>query len=185
MYKGKGFCGGVIYKPTWILTASHCMADIDVQFLKVVAGIHFRYWATDTWQTLLPLWSKNSACKTFTLLKKHHKSPYASFAVCQGSTTRRWTRAQNRQSRSLRSSCTKSTCQGLLTMTLPFSTWLCPSPTQRTPSQSACLRVLWQNVSCGRSAYTRWAAGAGGVKTGPPHTSCGSWKSHGFGHSSV
>lgn len=38
MYKDKGFCGGVIYKPMWILTASHCMEKIDVQFLKVVAG---------------------------------------------------------------------------------------------------------------------------------------------------
>ncbi|XP_068612676.1 coagulation factor VII-like [Brachionichthys hirsutus] len=40
VYKGKGFCGGVIYKPTWILTASHCLEDTDVQFLKVVAGEH-------------------------------------------------------------------------------------------------------------------------------------------------
>ncbi|KAK2857213.1 hypothetical protein Q5P01_005948 [Channa striata] len=40
VYKGKGFCGGVIYKPTWILTASHCMEDTDARFLKVVAGEH-------------------------------------------------------------------------------------------------------------------------------------------------
>ncbi|XP_034460423.1 coagulation factor VII-like [Hippoglossus hippoglossus] len=40
MYKNKGFCGGVIYKPTWILTASHCMENIDVQLLQVVAGEH-------------------------------------------------------------------------------------------------------------------------------------------------
>lgn len=40
MYKGKGFCGGVIYKPTWILTASHCMEKMEVQFLKVAAGKH-------------------------------------------------------------------------------------------------------------------------------------------------
>ncbi|CAJ1086875.1 LOW QUALITY PROTEIN: coagulation factor VII-like [Xyrichtys novacula] len=40
VHKGKGFCGGVIYKPTWILTASHCMDDTDVQFLQVVAGEH-------------------------------------------------------------------------------------------------------------------------------------------------
>uniref|UniRef100_A0A8C4HAM2 Coagulation factor VII n=2 Tax=Dicentrarchus labrax TaxID=13489 RepID=A0A8C4HAM2_DICLA len=40
VYKGKGFCGGVIYKPTWILTASHCLEDTDAQFLKVVAGEH-------------------------------------------------------------------------------------------------------------------------------------------------
>ncbi|XP_019968714.2 coagulation factor VII [Paralichthys olivaceus] len=40
MYNSKGFCGGVIYKPTWILTASHCMDNIDVRFLKVVVGEH-------------------------------------------------------------------------------------------------------------------------------------------------
>ncbi|XP_026219557.1 coagulation factor VII [Anabas testudineus] len=40
VYKGKGFCGGVIYKPTWILTASHCMENTNAQFLKVVAGEH-------------------------------------------------------------------------------------------------------------------------------------------------
>uniref|UniRef100_A0A8C2ZG97 Coagulation factor VIIi n=1 Tax=Cyclopterus lumpus TaxID=8103 RepID=A0A8C2ZG97_CYCLU len=40
LYKGKGFCGGVIYKPTWILTASHCLEDADARFLKVVAGEH-------------------------------------------------------------------------------------------------------------------------------------------------
>ncbi|KAF3688309.1 Coagulation factor VII [Channa argus] len=40
MNKGKGFCGGVIYKPTWILTASHCMEDMSAEFLKVVAGEH-------------------------------------------------------------------------------------------------------------------------------------------------
>uniref|UniRef100_A0A8C7UBS0 Coagulation factor VII n=1 Tax=Oncorhynchus mykiss TaxID=8022 RepID=A0A8C7UBS0_ONCMY len=36
----KGFCGGVIYKPTWILTASHCLENIKAQHLKVVAGEH-------------------------------------------------------------------------------------------------------------------------------------------------
>ncbi|KAM9328522.1 uncharacterized protein KZ484_019919 [Pholidichthys leucotaenia] len=39
-YKGKGFCGGVIYKPTWIITASHCVENTDKNFLKVVAGEH-------------------------------------------------------------------------------------------------------------------------------------------------
>ncbi|XP_034721094.1 coagulation factor VII-like, partial [Etheostoma cragini] len=38
VYKDKGFCGGVIYSPTWILTASHCLEDTEAQFLKVVAG---------------------------------------------------------------------------------------------------------------------------------------------------
>uniref|UniRef100_A0A665TYN0 Coagulation factor VII-like n=1 Tax=Echeneis naucrates TaxID=173247 RepID=A0A665TYN0_ECHNA len=36
--RGKGFCGGVIFKPTWIITASHCMENTDTRFLKVVAG---------------------------------------------------------------------------------------------------------------------------------------------------
>ncbi|XP_061572212.1 coagulation factor VII [Cololabis saira] len=40
VYKGKGFCGGVIYKPDWILTASHCLESTDKRFLKVVAGEH-------------------------------------------------------------------------------------------------------------------------------------------------
>ncbi|KAM9738148.1 coagulation factor VII-like isoform 2-T2 [Menidia menidia] len=40
VYKGKGFCGGVIVKPTWILTAAHCLENTDRRFLKVVAGEH-------------------------------------------------------------------------------------------------------------------------------------------------
>ncbi|XP_031175710.1 coagulation factor VII isoform X1 [Sander lucioperca] len=40
VYKDKGFCGGVIYTPTWILTASHCLEDTETRFLKVVAGEH-------------------------------------------------------------------------------------------------------------------------------------------------
>ncbi|XP_033935445.1 coagulation factor VII isoform X2 [Pseudochaenichthys georgianus] len=40
VYKGKGFCGGVIFKPFWILTASHCIEDTEVQLLQVVAGEH-------------------------------------------------------------------------------------------------------------------------------------------------
>ncbi|XP_057715482.1 coagulation factor VII [Corythoichthys intestinalis] len=40
LYKGKGFCGGVIIEPMWILTASHCLEDTDLQFLDVVAGEH-------------------------------------------------------------------------------------------------------------------------------------------------
>ncbi|KAM6957989.1 uncharacterized protein LKV04_022125 [Tautogolabrus adspersus] len=40
VYQGKGFCGGVILNPTWILTASHCLEDTEVQFLQVVAGEH-------------------------------------------------------------------------------------------------------------------------------------------------
>ncbi|KAM3585222.1 uncharacterized protein V6R79_010780 [Siganus canaliculatus] len=39
-HNGKGFCGGVIYKPTWIITASHCLEEAQKEFLKVVAGEH-------------------------------------------------------------------------------------------------------------------------------------------------
>uniref|UniRef100_A0A672YPQ0 Coagulation factor VII n=1 Tax=Sphaeramia orbicularis TaxID=375764 RepID=A0A672YPQ0_9TELE len=40
LYKGKGFCGGVLFRPWWVLTASHCLENMDVQFLQVVAGEH-------------------------------------------------------------------------------------------------------------------------------------------------
>lgn len=70
VYKGKGFCGGVIYKPTWVLTASHCMEDIDVQFLTVVAGIHF---------TVPPSIACNNLClQTFYLFKK---TPQTTFCI--------------------------------------------------------------------------------------------------------
>ncbi|XP_059409426.1 coagulation factor VII-like [Carassius carassius] len=39
-YGQKGFCGGVIYKPTWILTAAHCLEKLNVRFLNIVAGEH-------------------------------------------------------------------------------------------------------------------------------------------------
>ncbi|CAL8306817.1 unnamed protein product [Merluccius merluccius] len=38
--RGKGFCGGIIFKPRWVLTASHCLEDIQAQNLQVVAGEH-------------------------------------------------------------------------------------------------------------------------------------------------
>uniref|UniRef100_A0A672YQ35 Coagulation factor VII n=1 Tax=Sphaeramia orbicularis TaxID=375764 RepID=A0A672YQ35_9TELE len=43
LYKGKGFCGGVLFRPWWVLTASHCLENMDVQTLNpglCLAGEH-------------------------------------------------------------------------------------------------------------------------------------------------
>ncbi|TRY92722.1 hypothetical protein DNTS_024811, partial [Danionella cerebrum] len=39
-YGQKGFCGGVIYNHLYILTAAHCLENLKLKFLKIVAGEH-------------------------------------------------------------------------------------------------------------------------------------------------
>ncbi|XP_017260452.1 coagulation factor VII [Kryptolebias marmoratus] len=88
VYKGKGFCGGVIYKPTWILTASHCLEDSEAQFLKVIAGEHNILVNESTEQTLQVLeiimhenYVKSTVDNDIALLRLASPIVYSTYAV--------------------------------------------------------------------------------------------------------
>ncbi|KAK5890983.1 hypothetical protein CgunFtcFv8_018281 [Champsocephalus gunnari] len=88
VYKEKGFCGGVIFKPFWILTASHCIEDTEVQFLKVVAGEHNTAAAEGTEQLISVSqilmhegYVKHTADNDIALLKLSSPVIFSAFAV--------------------------------------------------------------------------------------------------------
>ncbi|XP_061688427.1 coagulation factor VII-like [Syngnathoides biaculeatus] len=88
VYKGNGFCGGVIIEPMWILTASHCLEDADIQFLNVVAGEHNTQVEEGTEQVIQvseilmhELYEKKTADNDIALLRLASPVVYTPYAV--------------------------------------------------------------------------------------------------------
>ncbi|XP_062866545.1 coagulation factor VII [Trichomycterus rosablanca] len=87
-YGEKGFCGGVIIKPTWILTASHCLEKLKVKFLKIVSGEHDIEENEGSEQTieveemiLHPTYVPATADSDIALLRLRHPVVYSTYAV--------------------------------------------------------------------------------------------------------
>jgi hypothetical protein len=46
-YRGKPFCGGVVFQDRYILTTAHCLTDGRGHIEKSAKGIEVRYWGTE------------------------------------------------------------------------------------------------------------------------------------------
>lgn len=46
-YRGKPFCGGVVFRDRYILTTAHCLTDGRGHIEKSAKGIEVRYWGSE------------------------------------------------------------------------------------------------------------------------------------------
>jgi hypothetical protein len=46
-YRGKPFCGGVVFQDRYILTTAHCLTDGRGHIEKSAKGIEVRYWGSE------------------------------------------------------------------------------------------------------------------------------------------
>src|SRR6266487_4083406 len=46
-YRGKPFCGGVVFQDRYILSAAHCFTDGRGNIVKSAKGIEVRYWSSE------------------------------------------------------------------------------------------------------------------------------------------